>query len=192
VRNPKGRAMLSAAQDRLKTIEPSAYWKERDSRTSLPGPLAALSSLTGSSGIASRIGATDAAAAVVADARSKELKSLQQLVATTTEADAVVMRLRGQNVPTKGLPRWVGNLAASLLGASAPKGLDFARYSIDYHYLRNYLYAKAAWGPERAARQTPEYVKQLVAAYDKQGWVAKLEAEVEAEVQRNAAERRRL
>lgn len=162
--------MLSAAQRHLEVTQPAAYWRARDQRESTPWPLAALASLVrGGSGA----GATAA--------RSAEVKQLQQLVATTTEADAVVARLRGQAVRPKGLPRWAGDAAAAVLGAAAPKGLDFARYSIDYHYLRNYLYARAAWGPERAARQTPDYVKVLVDAYDQQGWVSKLEAEVEAE-----------
>lgn len=163
--------MLSASRERLETIQPSAYWQEKDSRASLPWPLRVFSP-------------------AATHARSEEVKSLQQLVTTTTEADAVVMRLRGQDVPTKGLPRWLGDLAASVLGAAAPKGLDFARYSIDYHYLRNYLYAKAAWGPERAARQTPKFVKELVESYNERGWVTKLEAEVEAKVEKAAARKR--
>lgn len=30
-----------------------------------------------------------------------------------------------------------------------PKGLEFARYSLDYHTIRNYLYVNRAWGKER-------------------------------------------
>jgi hypothetical protein len=169
--------MLSAAQHHLEITQPAAYWKERDQRESVPWPLAALTSLVqGGRGSG-------------ASARSAEVQQLQQFVTITTEADAVVARLRGQAVRPKGLPRWAGDLAAAVLGAAAPKGLDFARYSIDYHYLRNYLYARAAWGPERAARQTPDYVKVLVNAYDQQGWVSKLEAEVAAEAGKDAAQK---
>lgn len=37
-------------------------------------------------------------------------------------------------------PRWIGNFIAWLLNLVGPKGLEFAKYSIDYHYIRNWLY----------------------------------------------------
>lgn len=39
------------------------------------------------------------------------------------------------------------NLA--LLNQIGPKGLEFARYSLDYHTIRNYLYTNRTWGKER-------------------------------------------
>ena len=33
-------------------------------------------------------------------------------------------------------PRWLGNLLAWVLGKVGPQGLEFAKYSIDYHYIR--------------------------------------------------------
>lgn len=33
-------------------------------------------------------------------------------------------------------PRWLGNLLAWVLTRLGPRGLEFAKYSIDYHYLR--------------------------------------------------------
>lgn len=30
-----------------------------------------------------------------------------------------------------------------------PKGLEFGRYSLDYHNIRNYLHVHRAWGKER-------------------------------------------
>lgn len=30
-----------------------------------------------------------------------------------------------------------------------PKGLEFARYSLDYHTIRNYLYVNRTWGRQR-------------------------------------------
>lgn len=46
-------------------------------------------------------------------------------------------------------PRWLGGLLAKVLLALGPKGLEFGRYSIDYHYARNWLYVQAR---ARAAR----------------------------------------
>lgn len=51
------------------------------------------------------------------------------------------------------------------------QGLEFGRYSLDYHTLRNYLYVQRHMGPERAARHVPGFAKQVVAEYDKQGGV---------------------
>ncbi len=45
-------------------------------------------------------------------------------------------------------PRWVGELLARVLLAVGPKGLEFGRYSIDYHYARNWLYVQARVCPE--------------------------------------------
>jgi hypothetical protein len=42
-------------------------------------------------------------------------------------------------------PRWVGNIIAWILNLVGPKGLEFAKYSIDYHYIRNWLYVNR-WG----------------------------------------------
>lgn len=33
-------------------------------------------------------------------------------------------------------PRWLGNALAWVLGLVGPKGLEFAKYSVDYHYIR--------------------------------------------------------
>jgi 7-hydroxymethyl chlorophyll a reductase len=33
-------------------------------------------------------------------------------------------------------PRWLGNVLAWVLGLVGPQGLEFAKYSVDYHYIR--------------------------------------------------------
>ena len=50
-----------------------------------------------------------------------------------------------------------------------PKGLEFAKYSIEYHYLRNYLYVKRVWGEDRARESIPAYVLDVVRRYDGDG-----------------------
>lgn len=70
-------------------------------------------------------------------------------------------------------PRWVGELLATLLTWLGPKGLEFARYSIDYHTVRNHLSVMRNWGEQRGQRHIPEYAKRIVAAYDKKGEVSK-------------------
>ena len=54
-----------------------------------------------------------------------------------------------------------------------PKGVEFAKYSIDYHYIRNFLSVQRAWGGKRASRQVPEFAKRIVAEYDDQQQVSK-------------------
>lgn len=70
---------------------------------------------------------------------------------------------RGPDGPA---PRWLGELLATLLTWLGPKGLEFGRYSIDYHYIRNWLYVMRHWGAERAAAHVPAYAKRIVAQYD--------------------------
>ena len=46
-----------------------------------------------------------------------------------------------------------------------PKGINFARYSIDYHLLRNYLHILDAWGEQRAETSLPKYAVEIVNKY---------------------------
>jgi len=59
----------------------------------------------------------------------------------TVLADTLVLGLfqKDMKLP-EGMPEWLGNVLASVLSAVGPKGLAFARYSIDYHVLRNYFH----------------------------------------------------
>ncbi|KAK3244839.1 hypothetical protein CYMTET_45566 [Cymbomonas tetramitiformis] len=60
--------------------------------------------------------------------------------------------------PEKPAPLFVGNLLATVLERFGPKGLEFGRYSLDYHTARNYLYVKRAFG-SRADRHIPRFAK---------------------------------
>lgn len=71
------------------------------------------------------------------------------------------------------MPRWLGQILAAVLTWIGPKGLEFAKYSIEYHYIRNYLYVMRHWGA-RADRHIPSYAKRIVQRYDaKDGAVSK-------------------
>jgi len=39
-----------------------------------------------------------------------------------------------------------------------PKGLEFARYSLDYHTIRNYLHVNRAWGKQRWVLFPPSWL----------------------------------
>jgi coenzyme F420-reducing hydrogenase beta subunit len=62
------------------------------------------------------------------------------LVVATLESDPLVGRMIGKAPATTGMPVWLGDLLATILTRTGPKGLNFAKYSIDYHILRNYFY----------------------------------------------------
>ena len=68
-------------------------------------------------------------------------------------------------------PKWVGAIIAKLLTAIGPKGLEFGRYSIDYHYIRNYIHVQRNWDPKKADRHIPSFAKKLVAMYNESGSV---------------------
>jgi len=70
-------------------------------------------------------------------------------------------------------PKLVGYAIAWLLEKIGPQGLEFARYSLDYHWLRNYLYVQRNFKPDHAERHVPEYAKRVVTEYDRTGEVTK-------------------
>uniref|UniRef100_A0A803MUB5 7-hydroxymethyl chlorophyll a reductase, chloroplastic n=1 Tax=Chenopodium quinoa TaxID=63459 RepID=A0A803MUB5_CHEQI len=52
--------------------------------------------------------------------------------------------------PSQPAPKFIGNLIAAVLNFIGPKGLEFARYSLDYHTIRNYLHVNRVLGKERS------------------------------------------
>lgn len=85
----------------------------------------------------------------------------------TVQGDSMVKSLTQAEYQAgdKGAPPWLGNLLASFIARALPKGLEFARYSIDYHYLRNRLFVERRMGPTQAARHVPGYAEALMSPY---------------------------
>ncbi|KAH0641270.1 hypothetical protein KY285_037856 [Solanum tuberosum] len=83
-------------------------------------------------------------------------------VVETMKADDEAKFGRG---PFQPAPKFVGNLIAFLLNIVGPKGLEFARYSLDYHTIRNYLHVVRKWGKEERT-DMPEYLKKIVSMYN--------------------------
>lgn len=73
-----------------------------------------------------------------------------------------------QSIPAydKGvtLPMWAAKLMGIVIEKIGPKGLEYARFSIDSHFTRNYLYLKRNY-PSKADAQIPAYAKQIVEQY---------------------------
>ncbi len=73
-----------------------------------------------------------------------------------------------QSIPAyeKGvtLPMWAAKLMGVVIEKIGPKGLEYARFSIDSHFTRNYLYVKRHY-PEKLADHVPEYAQRIVGQY---------------------------
>jgi 7-hydroxymethyl chlorophyll a reductase len=86
----------------------------------------------------------------------------------TVAADSMVKTLTEPSFEpaSKGAPPWLGNLLASLIRKGLPTGMEFGRFSIDYHYLRNALFVEQEMGGERAGRHVPAYARALMQRYE--------------------------
>jgi 3,8-divinyl protochlorophyllide a 8-vinyl-reductase (ferredoxin) len=62
------------------------------------------------------------------------------------------------------LPMWLAKIMGVVIDKIGPKGLEYARFSIDSHFTRNYLYVKRNY-PEKLEAHVPDYAKKIVAQY---------------------------
>ncbi|HEY9675076.1 MAG TPA: hypothetical protein V6D11_26790, partial [Waterburya sp.] len=73
-----------------------------------------------------------------------------------------------QSIPAydKGvtLPMWAAKMMGVVIEKIGPKGLEYARFSIDSHFTRNYLYVKRNHR-EMLEAHVPEYAKRIVGQY---------------------------
>ena len=73
-----------------------------------------------------------------------------------------------QSIPAydKGvtLPMWAAQLMGVVIERVGPKGLEYARFSIDSHFTRNYLYVQRNY-PDKLNDHVPEFAKRIVGQY---------------------------
>jgi 3,8-divinyl protochlorophyllide a 8-vinyl-reductase (ferredoxin) len=73
-----------------------------------------------------------------------------------------------QSIPAydKGvtLPMWAAKMMGVVIEKIGPKGLEYARFSIDSHFARNYIFIKRNY-PEKLESHVPEYAKRIVGQY---------------------------
>jgi coenzyme F420-reducing hydrogenase beta subunit len=91
--------------------------------------------------------------------------SHEKMASATVGSDSIVMAMVGKDVKENGMPLWLGEIMAFAMKNIGPKGVNFARYSIDYHILRNYLHVLDQWGEERAKIALPQYARDIVNHY---------------------------
>ncbi len=74
-----------------------------------------------------------------------------------------------QSIPAydKGvtLPMWAAKLMGVVIERIGPKGLEYARFSIDSHFTRNYIHMMRNY-PKKLADHVPEFAKRIVGQYD--------------------------
>jgi coenzyme F420 hydrogenase subunit beta len=62
------------------------------------------------------------------------------------------------------LPMWLAQIMGVAINQIGPKGLEYGRFSIDSHFVRNYLYVKRNH-PTKFAQQVPAFAKKIVEQY---------------------------
>ena len=62
------------------------------------------------------------------------------------------------------LPMWAAKLMGVVIDKIGPKGLEYARFSIDSHFTRNYLYVRRNY-IKKLKVHVPEFAKRIVAQY---------------------------
>jgi 3,8-divinyl protochlorophyllide a 8-vinyl-reductase (ferredoxin) len=62
------------------------------------------------------------------------------------------------------LPMWVARMMGVVIDKIGPKGLEYARFSIDSHFTRNYLFVKRNH-PGKLEQHVPDYAKKIVEQY---------------------------
>ena len=89
-------------------------------------------------------------------------------VVNTVLSDTLVLRLVDDDLELpEGMPQWLGNALAAILGPIGPQGLAFARYSIDYHILRNYFHVlhRCHGNTTNATKKLPQSSRSIVRSY---------------------------
>lgn len=106
-----------------------------------------------------------AASRLVLGEPSSGTGSHEKLASATVGSDAIVNKMLGKPIPDTGMPGWLGEIMAFSMRNLGPKGINFARYSIDYHILRNYLHVLDVWGQDRVTTSLPQYALDIVNYY---------------------------
>ncbi len=62
------------------------------------------------------------------------------------------------------LPLWMGWLLGFIINKIGPKGLEYGRFSIDSHFIRNFLYVRRHYA-HKLATHVPEFARRIVEQY---------------------------
>jgi coenzyme F420 hydrogenase subunit beta len=62
------------------------------------------------------------------------------------------------------IPIWLAWIISFVVNKVGPKGLEYGRFSIDSHFIRNFLYVRRNY-PQKLEAHVPEFAKRIVARY---------------------------
>ena len=62
------------------------------------------------------------------------------------------------------LPRWLAELVGLVVNRVGPKGLEYARFSIDSHFTRNVTWLRRHH-PDKVAAHVPAFASKIVSRY---------------------------
>jgi 3,8-divinyl protochlorophyllide a 8-vinyl-reductase (ferredoxin) len=107
---------------------------------------------------------------VVRNPRGQEMLDMVQDLLETQPVDSkgnrkeAVQQSIGAYDQALTLPMWFAKILGVVIEKIGPKGLEYARFSIDSHFTRNYLFVKRHY-PEKLAQHVPEFAKRIVEQY---------------------------
>ncbi len=87
--------------------------------------------------------------------------------AVRQSASLMIERMKHEHLPPKTgrrIPIWLGKIIAKVMSLVGFKGLEFARYSVDFHLIRNYYFVKLRY-PEKLKTLVPKHVYTVLAKY---------------------------
>jgi 3,8-divinyl protochlorophyllide a 8-vinyl-reductase (ferredoxin) len=93
----------------------------------------------------------------------QELIETQPVTSQGKRAEAVQQSI-GAYDQAMTLPMWVAKVLGVAIRKIGPKGLEYARFSIDSHFTRNYLYVKRNH-PEKLEQHVPPFAQKIVEQY---------------------------
>lgn len=107
---------------------------------------------------------------VVRNQRGRELLDLvredletQPLVSKGSRQAAVQQGIQAYD-QAMTLPMWLAHLLGAVIGRMGPQGLEYARFSIDSHFTRNYLYVRRHY-PHKLQHHVPPFAQRIVSQY---------------------------
>jgi 3,8-divinyl protochlorophyllide a 8-vinyl-reductase (ferredoxin) len=107
---------------------------------------------------------------VVRNDRGQEMMDLVQDLIETQPVSAqgqraeAVQQSIGAYDRAMTLPMWVAKVLGVAIRKIGPKGLEYARFSIDSHFTRNYLHVQRNH-PEKLEQHVPPFAKKIVEQY---------------------------
>lgn len=100
--------------------------------------------------------------------------SRRALVEQTVESDDAFLLPPPDKPPRTAAPMWLGKALAWIVSRTSPTGIEFGRYSIEYHAIRNYLHVLRHFPAAQAERHIPDFVRDIVKDYNDKGQIDKL------------------